>query len=256
MADEIKKVEEPPKVPAPVVEGQKPAVEAKVEQGQPSGLDSFTVDQLKDFYKKSPQMFEEAGLAPKKEVKPEEKKEEKPKTEGTQSAAPVIYDGVEVNLPKDVPVDKVAIDTYLAHAKDVGLSQKQVQAQIDFQAKRARAVLAAEPKPKTPEELRAEADAANVAKLKSDATFGAKYEENMEIARRAAVKFGDPELLERLKTSDPVLVRHLWKLGQADAEDSTKHGPNRSGKETDDAQESEKTYLKQRFPNTPSMFKD
>lgn len=241
-----KKPEAPPQAPAQVAAPVETKAEVKPEtpvEAQPQGLDGFTPEKLKEFYSKSPQMFEEAGIVPKKEEKPVEV------AKPAQSAAPVL-DGTEIKLPEDVQVDRSAVDAYLAHAKEIGLNPKQVQAEIDFQVKQAREVL----KRQAPQPTAQELDAANVARLKADKEFGAKYEENMEIARRAAMKFGDPELLEKLRTSDPVLVRHFYKLGKADAEDSTRGAPNRNGHETQDSEKSQQDYFRQRYPRSPQMF--
>ena len=263
MAEEIKKTETNPQAPAdgkaPVVV---PVVVPKVEvTPTPAGLENFTVEKLKEFYSKSPQMFKDAGII-KEEVKPEVKVEPvkpevKVETVQPQSAAPVVLDGVEIKLPEDVPVNRDAVAAYLLHAKENGLSPKQVQAEIDFMTNRSReAVKLARTQQPDPEEERRKQDAANVAVLKADKTFGANYEENMEIARQAAAKFADPELLERLKTSDPVLVRHFLKVGKADSEDRTRGAPNRNGREGEDEARQRAKGLRARFPNSPTMRVD
>lgn len=255
--DPEKKPEVTPQAPAQGAPTEEKKVETKpVEESKASGLDGFTAEQLKALYSRSPQMFQEAGIV----SKPEEKKvEEKPAAEKkveepkpAQSAAPVL-DGTEIKLPDDVQVDRAAVDAYLAHAKEIGLSPKQVQAEIDFQVKSAREALK---KQAAAQQSHAQIDAANVARLKADAEFGSKFDENMELARRAAAKFGDPELLERLKTSDPVLVKHFYKLGKADAEDRTRGGAPRSGHENDDAEQAREQNLRQRYNRSPQMFKD
>lgn len=227
---------EAPQAPA---QGTDPEKEVKLESTPTkAGLDQFTTAQLRDFYAKSPQMFEEAGIVKKPEVKPPE-------------PGKLMVGDTEIKLPEDFQVDKALVEGYIAHAKEIGLNPKQVQAEIDFQFKRAREAAATQPKPKTPVELQAEADAVNVGKLKQE--FGTKYDENMDIARRAAGKYGDADLLSRLNTSDPVLVKHFLKIGKADAEDSTTRAPNRNGNETADAEQDQSEYYKKRFPNTPSM---
>lgn len=215
----------------------------------PTGLDSLTAADLKAFYERSPQMFKEAGIV----QEPKVEKKDLP-TEQAGSAAPKLKFGdVEINLPTDVKVNMEGVLAHLAHAKEIGLDAKQVQAQIDFQTKMAREDAKKQPKVPTPADI----DAANVALLKADASFGAKYEENMDIARRAAVKFGDKEVLTKLATSDPVLVRHFWKLGLADAEDKTPRAPNRNGVEEKDEEQSQESHLKARYPHPSSqaMFK-
>lgn len=256
MAEEIKKVEVPPQAPAQGAPDQKLS-EKPPEPPKPTGLDAVTPEDLKALYKRSPQMFADAEIVPKKEPPKEEPKKEDPKPP-EQSAAPV-YGGREIKLAKDVPVNAAVIEKYLAHAKTVGLSPEQVQAEIDFQSERYREAVAAAPKQKTPQEVQAEQDAANVAVLKADKNFGGTeeaFKANMEIARRAALKYGDAELMERLKTSDPVLVRHFLKLGKADAEDVTINGPNRTGVEGEQAEKGRQDALRKRFKNTPQMFPD
>lgn len=202
-----------------------------------TGLDSLKPEDLKALYAKSPQMFE--GIVPKKE-------EQKPPPP-PQSAAPV-FDGKEIQLPTDVPINKEVVAAYLTHAKENGFSVAQVQADINFQAKQYREAQAKNAPP-TPQEQ----DAANVAKLKTE--FGASYDANIEIARQAAAKFADPDLLEKLKTSDPVLIRHFLKLGKADADATTPNGGTpRNGNETDEEAKSEEQRQKARFPKSPQMF--
>lgn len=264
---EIKKEEEKkPESPQAPAQGEpeKPqeGQQAKTpeEKAGPTGLDRLTPEDLKKLYDRSPQMFKDAGIVPKEEAKPPEKKEapkEEKKVEAppTASAAPK-YGDVEIKLPTDVKVNADAVASYLAHAKEIGLSPQQVQAEIDFQTKQARAALAAS-QPKAPAPAPEEVDAANVGRLKADPEFGKDFEANMDLARRAAVKFGDKETLAKLATSDPVLVKHFWKLAKADAEDQTRAGPNRNGeedkREEEDLDPRSETYLRRRYKNSPGM---
>lgn len=208
---------------------------------KPVTLEGMTAERLREIYKSSPEMF--AGLVP--EVKKEAPKEAPP----LKSAAPKFGD-VEIKLPEDVPVNKETIDAYLVHAKEVGLSATQVQAEIDFQSKSYRAAVAKQA-PLTP----AQQDAANVEILKKD--FGAKYEESMATARAAFDKIKDrhPELEAKLKTSDPAYVKLLLELGNADRDDSTPNrGAPRNGTETDAAEKDEEKRLQERFNNSPQLF--
>lgn len=234
MADEKKPEGQQAPADAPKAE------EKKIEEVQKAtGLDSLKPEDLKALYAKSPEMFEGIVPTPKEEkkVEPEPKK----------SAAPTLGD-VEIKLPTDVPVDRAALDTRLALAKELGLSAGQFQRQLDHEVEMARKYIASQKQP-TPQEQ----DAANVAKLKTE--FGGSYEANIEIARQAAAKFGDPDLLEKLKTSDPVLIRHFLKLGKADADDKTPNkGLPRNGNEEDEVAKSEEQRQKSRYPNSPEMF--
>jgi len=231
------------------VKTEQVAKDAELAKG-PSGLDSIKAEDLKSLYSKSPQMFKDAGIV---QAEPVLKPVELP-----QSAAPVAYEGIEIKFEKDVVVPKEVLDKYFVHAKANGLTPKQVQAEIDFQLERAREFTAAQPKVKTSQELQLEQDGLNVAALKADPVFGKAYEANMELARRAAAKFGDAELLERLRTSDPVLVRHFHKLGLADAEDGTRRGQSRNGNESDEADpaKAQEAYMRRRYSRSPQMFPD
>lgn len=252
MAEETKK---PPEqnAPAPVKTEEKP-LETKIETPPPTtatGLDGMSEEALQALYKKSPELF--AKIIPPKVEKKEPPAEKKTEPPAPQSAAPVVYEGVEVKLPADVPVNKEAVARYLADAKENGLSAVQVQRQIDWNAKEARAYIAAQPKPKSPEEIAKEQDVANVAKLKAD--FGQNYDENMEIARQAAVQFADADLLAQMKTSNPVLVKHFLKLGKLNGIKPTpQEGLPRNGNETSDAEKSQDQQYRDRYKNTPGMF--
>jgi hypothetical protein len=233
----------------------KKEVQPPEEKPKPSGLDAVTTEDLKKLYARSPQMFEEAGIA-KKEEKPPEKKPEPPPP--AVSAAPK-YGDVEIKLPTDVQVNRDAVDRYLVHAKEVGLSAEQVQKQLDWQTEQARKVQEAQRGTQQPQKVPtpAEQDAANAKALKEK--WGEKYDENMERARQAAVKYAGTGMLERLKTSDPVLVQHFLSLAEKDGEDATRSAPNRSGDEgkpdVETNEDPAESHLKKRYNNSPTMFK-
>lgn len=214
---------------------------AALAAAKPVTLEGMTAERLREIYKSSPEMF--AGLVP------EVKKEAPQETPPPKSAAPKFGD-VEIKLPEDVPVNKETIDAYLVHAKEVGLSAAQVQAEIDFQSKSYRAAVA-----KQAPLTQAQQDAANVEALKRD--FGASYEANMATARGAFDKIKDrhPELEAKLKTSDPAYVKLLLELGNADRDDSTPNrGAPRNGTETDAAEKDAEKRLQERFNNSPQLF--
>ncbi len=218
---------------------------------QPTGIDGMNEEQLRALYSKTPELFEKIGLKKAEEKKVEEKKPEGKEAEPAkpQSAAPVVaYGGKSLKLPEDLQVDRDVLKGYLQHWNENGFSHEQVQRELDhyFGMYREQAARAAKAQPK-PEEI----DAKNVAALKADKDFGKDFDKNMEIARQAAAKFGEPELLERLKTSDPVLVRHFWKIGMKDAEDTTPTGgKGRNGEEDGEAEKTHQDSLASRYPNT------
>lgn len=233
---------------------QQATAQAEQPKPGPTGLDRITAKDLKELYARSPQMFEEAEIVKKEEEKKKDAtKVDKKEAPPDKSAAPLSMDGVEIKVPEDVPVDIEAVKAHIEHSKSIGLTPKQVQAQIDVRVEAARKAIAAQPKPKTQEQIDAENDAKNVALLKGE--FGEKYEENMEIARQAAVEFGDADLLKRLKSSDPVLVRHLLKIGLKNKEGTTpKGGQARTGNEEEDERKKHEASLKGRYNRSPQMF--
>lgn len=258
MAQEVEKKPADQQAPAQGEPAKKEGQPPVVEVPKPSGFDALTPAALKELYDRSPQMFKDAGIV--KEEKPPEQKppEKKPEPPPPAVSAAPKYGDVEIKLPTDVQVNREAVTQYLAHAKEVGLSPEQVQKQIDWQTDQARKVQEAQRGTQQPQKVPtpAEQDAANVKTLKDK--WGEKYDENMERARQAAVKYAGTSMLERLKASDPILVQHFLSLAEKDGDDVTPRAPNRSGDEgkpdveaTDDPAES---HLKKRYNNSPTMF--
>lgn len=250
MVDPIVPPVVPPKAPAPETPAVVPPV---VETPKAISLEGLTKEQLKELYVRTPQLFKDAGIVaePVKVVEPP-KPPEPPKRVNPK------YGDVEIKLADDIPFNEETVKTYLEHAKTLGLTAQQAQGEIDFNVAqyRKQANPPGQPKPKTPTEI----DAENVAILKQDPEFAKDFDKNMELARRAAVKWGDPALVNRLTTSDPVLVKHLYKLGKADAETPTAQGgvPRTGSEGTQTPAEAAKTeeeYFSKRYPNSPSMSK-
>lgn len=249
-----------PIVPPVAPNAPAPGSPAVVDPTKPTGLDGITKEGLQELYKRTPQMFKDAGIViePVKVVEPVKAVEPVKPPEPIKSAAPK-YGDVEIKLAADTPFNNEAVASYLEHAKTIGLTAQQVQGEIDFnvaQYRKQMANLPGQPKPKTLTEI----DAENVAILKQDPEFAKDFDKNMELARRAAVKWGEKDLIGRLTTSDPVLVKHLYKLGKADAEMPTAQGGlPRTGSEGEQTPEqvakTEEDYFSKRYPNSPSMSK-
>src|SRR2546426_11887351 len=129
MAEKIKKVEAPPQAPAQAAPDTKEVL-PEVKAG-PTGLDGFTADQLKEFYKKSPQMFEEAGVVQKKEEPKGETPAEKDEPAPPPGSAAPKYGEKEIKPPDDVPVGRGVVDAYIPVAKEKRLHTPPGQSQDD-----------------------------------------------------------------------------------------------------------------------------
>lgn len=152
-------------------------------------------------------------------------------------AAPVE---VDFKIPDGEAVDEAFVKQFKETCKANGMTSKQAQAIVDLQYKRT-----AEYR----EQLKA-LDTRNMDTLKSDKDFGAaKFEENMEIAKKGFVKYGSPELTRKLTAmglqSDPEIVKHFHRLGVASGEAVTPRVPQ-GAPETKTAEQE----LSARYPNT------
>jgi hypothetical protein len=262
MTEEKKPVD--PQAPAqekPVEEQKPPQEKPPAEEQKAKGLDGYSEDELRDFYKRSPGMFKKVADEIKAEQKPVA---EKPKSnDPPQSAAPAgkvaKYQDKDIKLPDDV--NDGAVQPYFDHWKEMGFSPEQVQREVDFMSGQAKAAQQ-KPRPqKTAAELASEEDARNVAALKADPEFGKDFKGSMEIARRAYLKHGSPEMQARMTTSDPVLVKHFYELGKLDTEDRTpERGRPRTGDEKDpqrkDPRSSEALKGRYNHPTSQGMFKE
>ena len=117
--------------------------------------------------------------------------------------------------PEDISFEPGQVDAFKALAKELHLSAKQVQKLVEFETQAARENAA-----KTDEEKRRiVADWARQTK----AFYGAKLEEEISFALRAANAFGGPEfraLLEETGLGNhPVMLRTLVGIGRCISED-------------------------------------
>jgi hypothetical protein len=190
--------------------------------------------------------------APSPEVKALEVKADATKVETPAPAGevkvpwpePVKPEEIDLKFPEGEQVDESFVKTFKETCKSNGMTSKQAQALVDLQFKRAAEFRAAEAA-----RLKA-IDSKNMEALKSDPDFGAaKFEENMEVAKKGFVKYGSPELTRKLTAmglqSDPEIVKHFHKLGLASGEAQTPRPP-----QTPPESKTAEQELAARYPNT------
>jgi hypothetical protein len=179
--------------------------------------------------------------APKVEVKPPWP--EVPKAPETPAPPPPAAE-VEFKVPEGEQVDEAFVKQFKETCKANGMTSKQAQAIVDLQYGRT-----AEWRKQEAARLKS-IDSKNMEALKSDPDFGAaKFEENMEVAKKGFVQYGSPELTRKLTAmglqSDPEIVKHFYKLGKASGEGQTPRPPQPSPEAQTKEQE-----LAARYPNT------
>lgn len=138
----------------------------------------------------------------------------KEKAEGADK--PVEYTDFE--LPENVTLDAPVMDEFKGLAKELSLSQEQAQKLVSLGAKMQTGNI---------DKLRAVVD--DSAKqwadtARADAEYGgAKFDENLSVAKKALDTFGTPELKNLLKESrlgsHPEVIRLLFKAGKAISQD-------------------------------------
>ena len=150
-------------------------------------------------------------------------------------------DDLALKFPEGEDVDAAFVTEFKAQCKAAGMTSKQAQAMVDLQFKRVNNY----------REAVKNFDAKNLETLKADPEFGgAKYVENMEVAKKGIVEFGSPELVHRLKMmgleNDPHIVKHFAKLGKASSEGNTPRVP---GGNLDDPGAALQNHLDLRYPS-------
>lgn len=167
----------------------------------------------------SPTTTTALGSAANGAAQPESTDSAQAKTDGTPSE--VAPADVELKFPDGFKTDAEFLDGFKAWAKESGLKGEQAQKAADLHVK----VL----------QKQAEAQRAGWEKQhkewkdaqKADKEYGgAEYAKNVEVAYAAIAKFGkgDTELTELLKGplgDHPALVRLMYRVGKAFAEDSS-----------------------------------
>lgn len=139
---------------------------------------------------------------------------EKPDSQDAAPQAPEAYKFE--NLPEGYTLDEAAAAEWSTTFKDLGLSQEQVDKLVAADAKRSSA------QSEAMQQQIADAHRQQVgewiAQVKADPEIGgAKFAENVEIARNAIKAYGSPELSQLLKDtglgSHPALLKAFHKAG-------------------------------------------
>lgn len=142
------------------------------------------------------------------------------KKEDTKTGAPEEYAAFE--LPESLKVDEAALGEFKTLAKELNLSQESAQKLVTFQANLQKGN--AEAFVTEQQAIVSKAAQEWVKSAKADAEIGgAKFDENMGVAKKALDTFGSPELKTLLKESrlgnHPEVIRFMFKAGQAISQD-------------------------------------
>jgi hypothetical protein len=148
----------------------------------------------------------------------EEGKEDAKKEE--QKGAPEEYEAFK--LPETFKVDEPVMGEFKTLAKELGLSQEAAQKLVDMQAK-----LQGNNATAFTQSLQAHVDKTATewaATAKADPEYGgAKFSENVAVAKQALDAFGTPELKALLNESrlgsNPELIRFMFRAGKAISQD-------------------------------------
>ena len=137
----------------------------------------------------------------------------------TAIGCPEKADGYEMpteNMPENMPLDEAQAKAFLEFAHQQGITKQTVAALIRYDANRHATAIADFEKTQTKE--RAEAETT----LKND--FGAAYDQNIALAKRAIDELGSESLSKALTESGfgdhPDMVKMMAKVGKFIAEDS------------------------------------
>lgn len=205
------------------------------------GLETWTPEQLKEAYAKSPELFEKAGIVQPKKVEA--------KTEAQKPADGAAKPGeFKLKLRDGVPVEDEAMKKFTEIMSDDKLSSvEKAQKLYDLQAdtyethvKRAK-----------------QADADFEKALRADPEFGKDYEASMAIAQQGLQKFDksgalQKVLVDRGLSKDPAIVRYFHEIGKAASEARTPNSPTPPVIEA----KTEEDFQRLRYNNSPEMFGD
>lgn len=138
-----------------------------------------------------------------------------------KAGAPEAYKAF--TLPEGVVVDEALVAQFQPLAKEMGLTQEQAQKLVDIQTREL--AKGAESQTKA----WAEINEKWVEAAKSDKEYGgAKFGENIAVAKKALDAFGTPELREALEITGagnhPEFLRFMYRVGKTLKEDTVMTG--------------------------------
>lgn len=175
---------------------------------------------------------------------PPEKPGEPPKPAEPQKAAAEP----ELRIPAVLKADDPLLGDFKAFVKEKGLQAEQAQGLLELYARASQAKAQAE----TAELEKMHAGWVDAAK--ADPVVGGKdFDANVAAARKATLKFADPQvkqwLVEHRLGDHPMLIRLMTAVGKALAEDSVAMPTNGAGASSPD----EQILLRQMYP---TMFQE
>lgn len=146
-----------------------------------------------------------------------------PVSNGTQAQGPASYD--DLKLPDESQAPQGLLDGFKQLAQELGLPPQAAQRLVDWEFAQAQAFGRTQ-QAKHQELLQGWADA-------SKEMLGARYEQDLALAVRAADQFGGEPLRRLLQETGlgnhPVIVNTFCQIGRATAEDSSLGGKEASG---------------------------
>ena len=133
---------------------------------------------------------------------------------------PEEANGYEINVPSELDpyFSEESLGEFRTVAHNIGLSQQQVNALIEYQSGAIQGELQNEPSHLAAQKIETE-DA-----LKSE--WGAEYQRNINAAQRALQVYGDEDIIELMNTSagnHPAVVKMFARLGKEITEDMAKN---------------------------------
>lgn len=195
----------------------------------------------------------DAGILGSVEDDTEETEQPTSDTDANETEGDALDIEYEVELPEGL--EQAAVDAFLPIAKELKLSNDQVNGLVKYQHEATQAVLA-----KQTADWQARSDVW-AGELKADPEFagadGKDLKPNLQAAKRGLRAFGGVEAAELIGSlglgNHPVLVKLFARVGRAMGEDSSAfEGGTKTGAEPDSA-----TKRQQRLKKLyPSMFKD
>ena len=144
-----------------------------------------------------------------------------PSGDGTKDGAPETYE--TFNLPDGVEMDTAALDSFVPMAKQLGLSQEDAQALVDYEAKRVGEFVTSQETAWN--DMQTEWRTAT----QSDKEIGGPaFDQSLAHAKKFLGAYGTTELIETLDSTGmgnhPEIIRAFSRAGKAMSEDTLSIG--------------------------------